>query len=1022
MTDSAHPFADLLQEGLPNLFTIPSGQPFLTTIAADLLRRYAHDPLRLSDVTIYLPTRRAVRALMDAFLQVRLSEGAAVLLPSIRTLGDIDEEAIAPAEMLALANDLPPPMSAMRRRFSLAQFVLRAAENGEVAQSGWDMALASADELSGLLDSFYAEDISFEALQSLVPEQHAEHWDKTLRFLKIVSEHWPAYLQAHKAADPAAYRRDLIEAYRCSIDPDIGGTPSLHPVIIAGSTGSMPAVARLMRTVAASPQGFVILPGLDLETEDAAWEQIEDPHPQAGLKHLLDVHFREFERSSVRLWPGCEKSAADRQKLLSLVLRPAEATADWLARLESFQSRASLSAALDGISLIEADTSYAEAKAIAIAMRETLNTPDRTAILVTPDRELARRTSLVLERWGIRVDDSAGVPFANTACGNFLRLVATWLADPSRPANILALLKHPLCRAGFQKAQWEEMVSTLDLVLRGLRPGPGFVGLRARCAGGPEWDALSGPEQTGQEQTPPSASADMLVPLLDRLEEVSALVDPSSQCGRELLTAHLRVAEQLAADDLPTDSTRLWSGVDGEAGASLMRTLYENADLMPALSLTQYAEAFPAMIAGTPVRQKGRGHPRLQILGPLEARLQYADLIILGGLNEASWPDEAKTDSFLSRPMRAAIGLPSPERRIGLSAHDFAQGAGSANVMLTRSRQKGRAPTKPSRWLVRLKNILTATQSLMSVDRTADFRAWDKALDATGPIKAYAPPEPCPPVEARPDTLPVTAIEKLLRDPYSIFARYILRLRNLEGFDLDPDRAVRGRFYHSLFARFAQDYPDKMPTDPQFVLREYAQALFARANVGEETQVFWQARMEESFTWFADFHATTLQLGKPLIIEGRGSYSFTESDRAYKITARADRIDQYDDGTFIYDYKTGKLPSLKQEGTFSPQLQLTGLIMQKGGFDTQPSGSVAGYAFLKVLGDVGARTQVLGEEARENILQSEENLRALLKHYDNISEPYRSQPRPFYRDDYGDYDHLARRPEWAAESAEGAGE
>ncbi|MCI5044797.1 MAG: double-strand break repair protein AddB [Aquisalinus sp.] len=1018
-----HPFSDLLQTDTLNLFTIPSGQPFLRTLARDLLQRYAADPSGLSDVTVYLPTRRAVRGLMDAFLEVCPADNTTVLLPLIRTLGDLDEEAVPPAQMLSLADELPRPMSAITRRLSLAQFVMQAAQNGHVARAGWDMALASADELSGLLDSFYAEDISFDALQGLVPEQHAIHWDKTLSFLKVVTQLWPEYLGQHAASDPAAYRRDLIETFRRSIDPSEGGQPPSFPIIIAGSTGSMPAVARLMRTVASLSSGAVILPGLDLEMEEAAWQQIEDPHPQAGLKHLLDNHFGDVDRKDVLLWPGCDDVPTDRQKLLSLVLRPAEATADWLAQLDKFTSSASLKKALMGVSLVEADTSYAEAKAVAMAMRETLTHPERSALLVTPDRELARRVSLILERWNIAVDDSAGVPFANTPCGNFLRLVIAWLIDPSHPVSLLSVLKHPLCAAGFSKSEWPMLVSELDLRLRGLRPGAGFDGLRARCAGGPEWDALDTVEE-GQrrDQRITPAVSDRLQTLLDRLQDIARLVEREDQSVEAFLTGHLQAAEQLSATETEDGRQRLWSGADGEAGAAFMRSLFENTDLMPDLNLDQYADAFPVMIAGTPVRRKERGHPRLQILGPLEARLQCADLVILGGLNEGTWPDEARTDAFLSRPMRAAIGLPSPERRIGLSAHDFAQGAGSASVLLTRAKQKARAPTKPSRWLVRLKNILTATNTLKTVDRSVEYRAWDKALDAQGRVASCPSPEPRPSVEARPVVLPVTAIERLLRDPYHIYARYILNLRSLEGFDLDPDRAVRGRFYHSLFARFAREYPKTLPDDPESILEKYAQDLFSKSNVSEEVQVYWQARMQESFIWFADFHGKTLQRGKPLVIEGKGAYSFTEGGRDYALTARADRIDQYDEGAFIYDYKTGKIPSKKQDASFSPQLQLTGLILQNGGFEEVTSARVTGYAFLKVLGQVGNKTEILDEEACENIRQAEENLRALLRHYSDAAVAYRSQPRPFYRDDYGDYDHLARRPEWSAEGGEGGDE
>ncbi len=1012
MSNQDAPLADLFSGAGPNLYTISPDRPFLRDLAGTLLDRHSADPARLSDLTIFLPTRRAARALTDTFLTLAGPNPSALLLPRIKTLGDIDDEGVP--DFGSVDRDLTPAISALERRLVLANLVHK--RNSVCGEEGgapnWATNLKAADELASMLDAFYTEQVSFDNLQSLVPENYATHWQVTLEFLEIITKAWPNYLASRDRLDPSEHRHQLIEALCAKWDESLAGTAPVDPVIIAGSTGSMPAVARLMQLVAGLPVGCVILPGLDQVLDDTGWTEIEDPHPQAGIKYFLEKYFVDLPRTDVQAWPTVAHAirSTDRQQLISLTLRPAEATADWLARLHDLQSTADLQRATKGLSLVEAADEAAEAQAIAIALRAVLAEKDKTAILVTPDRILARRVSMLLERWNIKLDDSAGVPFANTLRGNFLRLVAAWLIDPSEPVSLLALLKHPLCAVGFDRKSHAARVLEMDLMLRGLQPGEGFTGLRARLEGGAEWDALSRDENATSKQD--AQQSERFRDLIDRLENIAASFYAAGRRAGELIRAHIHAAEQIAATDTEQGWLRLWSYEDGEAGASALAELLDQAVLLPATDRASYPELFLTLIAGTPVRFHGRLHPRLMILGPLEARLQQADLVILASLNEGTWPDEARTDSFLSRPMRKELGLSSPERRVGLAAHDFAQGVCAREVLLTRSKRVERAPSKPSRWLLRLKNILSATKQLENIDQTNQYHYWAGCLDTPETMKNASPPAPCPPLEARPRAFSVTAVEKLLRDPYSIYASRILRLYKLDDFNMDPGFAMRGRFYHHLFARFALEHPRHMPTDPVGTLLRYADELFNKACVGPSVRAFWQSRMQDSFAWFTEFHEAALKKGTPVIVEQKGSWKFFAGGEIYTLHARPDRIDYYKEGLFIYDYKTGAVPTDKQGKTFSPQLQLTALIAQHNGFTDTPTILISGYAFLKALNRTKPDTLIVGPEAAAGTEQAKENLYRLLRHYQNPSEPYLSQPRPFYRNVYGEYDHLARTGEW----------
>jgi len=1010
----------------PALYTIAPTRPFLDDLAAYLLKQYEGNPAGLADVTIFLPTRRAGRSLAEAFLRQAGPSPAATLLPVIRTLGDIGEDDTLLADLsvpqTAQVADLPPPLTPIERRLTLARLVFQrqAAEhdNGGPAAS-WTTALAAADELSRLLDSFYTEQVSFDALATLVPERFAHHWQLSIDFLKIVTDLWPAHLSSQGRLDPSDYRRRTIDALTGLWDAEQGGTPPDHPVILAGSTGSMPAVARLMKAIAAMPRGCVILPGLDTQLDEAAWTEIEDPHPQAGLKYLLERHFSDVSWHNVPEWPAAEdndaEKRADRRALISLALRPAEATGDWLERLEAFRSQTDIADALSGLSLCEAMDEEAEAQAIVIALREALETDGKTAILVTPDRPLARRVSARLARWDIALDDSAGVPFANTPRGNFLRLAASWLEAPHDPQALLDLLKHPLARAGMAAEEYFPAVSAIDRALRGQPPGRGFAGLKERLRNGAEWDALSRDDDDEERE---ADHWPVIRPLIERLEDIAAPFAEERLPLQERLARHIAATETLAERPDDPGADILWARADGEAGSQLLNALHEQSALLPDSESAAYSDIFTALITGTPVRPQGQGHPRLRILGPLEVRLQQADLVILGGLNEGIWPDDSETDPFLSRPMRRALGLPSPERQIGLAAHDFAQLACAPEVLLTRARRAGRAPAKPSRWIVRLKNVLTATETLDTVDVTHRLESWGQALDDAGLPEPETAPRPTPPTDARPDTFYVTAIEKLLRDPYSIYAKYVLGLRKLSPLSDDQMLAMRGRVYHHLFARFAIEHAEGMPENPMAVLIAYADELFDKAGLEPAIRAFWQKRMEDSFNWFIGYHEERLRQGKPFIIEGQGSATLDTEGRTMTLKARADRIDQLADGSlFIQDYKTGEPPTDRQAEKFSPQLQLTGLIAERGGFGLSPQGepTVSGYAYVKVLNRT-ARTKdtiAMGDDAREKLEEAEKAIIELLTQFNNPDQPYLSQPRPFYRDDYGDYDNLARRGEWS---------
>ncbi len=999
----------------PTLYTIPAGVPFVDALAAGVLARAGPDPMALSRFTILLPTRRACRSLREAFLRLGPGDGpgggaSALLLPRMSPIGDIDPEALGleVEEVPGIeALDLPPAVSEMRRQLLLGQMILK---RGDLSLAP-DQAAWLAADLARLIDQVTTEQRDFAELDKLVPAELAEHWQKTLRFLEIVTAQWPAILEAEGAID-GAERRNLIlearaEAWRAK--------PPADPVIAAGSTGSIPATAALLDVVARLPDGAVVLPGLDRDMEGESWDAVDEGHPQFGMKHLLGRIG--VDRDDVKVWPAelsnAAKRPAGRDRLVAETMRPAATSEAW-RQIAPLDRRA-----LDGVIRVDCPTPREEAGVVALMMREVLQTPGRTAALMTPDRGLARRVAAALGRWGIRVDDSGGRRLVDTPAGAYLRLVAECAAGGIAPLDLLALLKHPIASGGEAPGRFRARARDLErAVLRGPRPGLGFHGLVA---------ALRDAEK---DRFDDAVDRDALIQWIGGLE---AMFAPLLVCSQgddlpltELLSAHLTVAEALAADDgadgRAGGGARLWRHDDGEAAAGFVNDLMTAAGDHPPLRLGQYPGLFEALMASRVVRPRYGEHPRLSIWGPLEARLQQADLLILGGLNEGTWPAEPAADPWMSRPMRRQFGLPSPERRIGLAAHDFAQALAAPRVVLTRSERVDGTPSVPSRWLSRLDAVAPGEIMKEIKEQGAYWVDWAKALDAPDAVRPCPPPRPCPPVAARPRRLSVTAIGTWMTNPYAVYARYVLGLKLLDPIEADPGAADRGQIIHDALSAFIQSGGVVPPDGALDRLLRLGEAEFARLNAWPEARAFWWPRFERIARWFVDQETGRQSVIVQSATEIRGSLTLPGPQGQFELTARADRVDRLADGGLeIIDYKTGSVPSDKEIAAgYAPQLPLEALIAEAGGFEGVPVASVSGLAHWRLSGGSPA-----GEIRHPKLVdlptltnQAERGLRRLIDRFGKPDTPYLARPRPDFVPRFDDYAHLARVLEWSAGGGE----
>lgn len=1041
------------------VFSVPSSAPFLRTLIAALVDGKLVDgfnaraePERLAQATLYLPTRRAGRVAREVFLDVLGTD--AILLPRIFTLGGIDEDEIAFAEPPQPrgpdALELPPSFGELQRRLLLAQMIAAWAKGiapadptqAPLVVGGPASALALADDLARLMDDMVTRKVDWRALDGLVPDTLDAYWQLTLQFLNVARDVWPNILSAFGRIEPAARRDLLIEAEAARLLKRQDG-----PVIAAGSTGSMPTTASFLHAILRLPQGAVVLPGLDTDLDDEAWQLIgghRDPsgrltsppasnHPQFAL-HALLTRFG-INRSDVELLGV--PAPQGREMLASEAMRPSNATARWHRRLAEPKVEEKISAGMKRLAVIAAANPEMEALAIAVAMREAREL-NISAALVTPDRALARRVMAALGRWNLAFDDSGGDALLDTSAGIFARLTAEAAARQLEPATLLALLKHPLLRLGEAQGAWKGAIEALELaLLRGTRPGPGGGGLAKDFAHfRDELARLRRGESSALHRSEPrcslgDAELDRAQALIAQLRAALAPfegIDPLRQADlTDIAQRHQDTIKTLSRDE-----TGLEIAFDGHQGSALAAAfddlLGEPSRSGLKVALTDYAEVFQTAFADRIVRRPEAPDAALRIYGPLEARLTQSDRVILGGLVEGIWPPAPRVDPWLSRPMRHELGLDLPERRIGLSAHDFAQLLGTDEVILSHAAKVGGAPAVASRFLHRLEAVAGEQRWAAALAAGEAYLRYADELDRPQTVEPIAQPMPKPPRAARPLRLSVTAIEDWLRDPYTIYAKHILKLMPLDPVDMPLSAADRGSAIHDALGDFTQAFANTLPDDPAGVLRKIGEKHFAPLMTRPEARALWWPRFLRIASWFANWEIERRINVASIGAEVRGEIAIPlDGGRSFFLSARADRIERRADRTFaILDYKTGQPPTGKQVRMgLSPQLTLEAAILRQGGFKgIAANASVSELTYVKLSGNNPPGEEKILELRRDRneepqlpdaaADEARRKLEILIRKFEDEATAYRSLNLSMWSNRYGSYDDLARIKEWSA--------
>ena len=961
----------------PRIFGLPPGVNFSRSFVDGLKSRLTdYPPEKNTTIKIYVNSNRMLQKIKSEFTSVGAS-----ILPNLSTLSHlIDDFEVS-------LSDIVDPLSL---RLELAQIISKFIEI-EPSFGSQNSCFDLADSLANLIKEIHEEGLSLEVLTKLNLDDYSEYWQRNRKFFILIKE----YLDDRKIVSLEQNQWRLIDG----LEKKWVDNPPTHPIMVVGSTGSKGITQKLIKLISTLPQGAVVLPGVDFETPKFVWDALGkskkteiplEDHPQYRLKELtskLNIKLSEIER-----WVETKPSIEARNKLVSLAMQPAPITDTWL---EEGPKLKNIREAISDVTILEAPSDRVEALAISMGIRKALE-DNKTCLVITPNRVLARKIVAALKQWDLDADDAAGIPLSISVIGRLFLKVSNLQGNLLNSLNFIELFKHPfvsLQERGIHLKSLRKL--ELDL-LRGSSYFPDNTQIL-------KWS------NSFSEKKELSKWAIWVCECLDKIR-VSKL-----QTVHEHLKVHTETIELLISGPNSKEAKQVWSKPDGRELIVVIDQLQNSSKVSGLIDQPQYSNLIYFLLKKSIVRVSYIGRSDIMIWGTQETRVSDADIVFLAGLNDGVWPPLPTPDPWVNRAMRIKAKLLLPEHLIGLSAHDFQQAIASKEVWLTRSSRDSEAETLPSRWLNRLFNLLEGLSKeqpslLTSMRARGDFwleliKSFEKPQNMMEPAKR---PSPTPPVSCRPKTLPVTQIENLIRDPYTIYAKYILNLRPIESLYRTPDSALRGQVIHSLMEKFILLTKNQWPNDPFTLLDQLSDKLLESYIPKNSTKLFWKRKINSFSEHFLSSEEERRKKTTPILVEERGSIEIEDTN--FKLTGIFDRIDQDSEGNLsIFDYKTGVIPSSIVQKYFDKQLLLLALIIYKGGIKKLKNTNIKEAYYIDLSSNPKEYKNSLVSQNLDVIFA---DFKLLISEYNNQNRGYLARRAVFETRWDGDYDHLSRFGEW----------
>ena len=970
------------------IYNISSETSLVDFLAERFFEQYKFAPEQLSEVMFLLPSRRACNNLKESF--VRINGLKPTILPEILPILDADDGETFLSNINSILDKIKPELEQRYRALIFTKMIMSAPQKWGIDDISTAQAYALAQNLAALVDLAYENELSFANLKNIVAEEYAEHWQQILRLLAIITEYWPKILADEQREDSVKLRIELLREKIARWQKN----PPHKKIVVAGTTAGFPVLKELVKTVSELKNGEVYLYELDSYLSDSDWNKIEENHPQFELKELLD--YLGIKRHDIATQNS--DNFSPKQRLISEIMRPSTATDEWQKIAHNKFNDTDLAY----LKILNCDDLRQEAYAIALIMREALETPEKTAALVTPDRNLARRVADELRRWNIIADDTSGQPLHLTPIGIYLRLIINVCEQNFSNVSLLALLKHPFTKCAMPADKYKIMIYQIEQ----------------------KWRSNDSSLLSEEENALLSAIYKTLKPLNDMYFAPTLNL-------KQMFEEHIKAAEKLADTAEKTGDKIIWRKEDGIAAAKFVAEFYEQAEILGNIPSNDYSKLLNVLLSEQTVRAKFGQHPRIKILGPIEARLQKFDITVIGEANEGKWPCTPQADMWMSRPMKKEFGIPLPERAIGISGADFAHLLSGDKVFITRAEKDDGAPTTKSRWLLRLETVLAANcaDTEQSAKQAYSFiydtkytqLAKNSERASSDEIAAHkiGAPAPKPPLYARPRKLSAGKFADWICDPYIIYARYILKLYPLDKLDKPLSAVDYGNFIHAILFEFNSKNPAVYPPKDVAVaeMKKIADKLFEEWQIPADTAAFWRPAVDAAVEWIANREIQHRGNIKHIYNEIEGQTTYKSKGGDFIINARADRLEENLDGSLsVIDYKTGNIPSGSAvESGFAPQLPAEALIARDGGFANLKGREIDSLAYWQI----NNKTVDFPPERTANAMQNtQKRIGELIEDFDDENTAYYSHPNPAFSSKCADYDHLARYLEWSLKDSE----
>ena len=464
---------------------------------------------------------------------------------------------------------------------------------------------------------------------------------------------------------------------------------------------------------------------------------------------------------------------------------------------------------------------------------------------------------------------------------------------------------------------------------------------------------------------------------------------------------------------------RLWSGEEGEAFSNFISELNLSSEALGNINPIYYQKFLSSLLQEKNLIRKNIDHPRLKILSPIEARLLNYDIAILGGFSEGFWPPHTPNGPWLNKQMRKTLGLPSLEHRSGQTAHDICQALGAQQILISRSHKRNDEPCVPSRWWYRLQLVLDNWEYKENSEDPSIFKHlvdWSNKIDKPKDQEYCSPPKPKPSIENRPRSLSVTEIGTLVRNPYEIYVKHILKISPIEKIGVEPDHENFGIFLHQVLEKYISNHHKNTTSleKRKEALLSLAEKILSLKPFPHWIKTLWLSRLKIISEWFLK-----KSLSKKVIeifSEVKGSYTTQTKEGEFTLIGRIDRLELLDQKTLkIIDYKTGTPPSEKNiRNGYEPQLTLLALITIYGNLEniylqTKELSSIEYWHIhgKKEGGEVKRIRMGMKEIEEQHSLFKE-----FIEKYQNPNQSYFCQINDKLISRFDKTEHLSRREEW----------